>query len=330
MGLLFSLQASAQDHHFSQFNAAPVNLNPALTGAINGHTRVVSNYRNQWAQNLQSDAYNTYTVSGDHRVNLKTDDYLGLGLSFYGDVMGAARFGTIQLAASISYAKTLSKSGSTSHSIIGGLQLGISQRKIDRSSLRWSSQVELYGPIGSVDNTDFLFNDINGGVVWVSNFGERKSFYAGISAYHINRPNVSFQNNSVQRMSMRTSLHAGLELPLSSRLSVLPSMMYLRQGVHAQLNIGTKLGVSNSSNSFISNVQGGIFYRAGQDVMGNIHSDAIITILSLQLKGIQVGFSYDFTISKLKVNTLGALEFSVGYVFGKTNKVVSPYAVPQF
>jgi len=335
IGLIFSFYANGQDLHFSQFNASPLNLNPALTGSINGKARIIANYRNQWPQILQTDSYKTFALSYDRRKNLKSGDYIGVGVSGFRDISGSARFGTLQVNLSLSYAKTISKSGAVSHTLVGGLQSGIAQRSIDLNSLRWPSMVDElgnpdYSGIIDVSRPDFLYLDVNGGLVWVSRFGERKSFFVGMSAFHMNKPNVSFQINSDQPMSIRASIHAGAELPLSSRLSLLPSVMYLTQGIHAQLNIGTMASLGILSPSFISNVQGGIFYRAGQDSAGRIHSDAIITVLSLQVKGIQLGFSYDFTISKLNYNTLGALELSVGYIFGSTNKEVTPSDVSQF
>lgn len=330
IGLLFTFNASGQDPHFSQFNASPFVLNPALTGAINGESRIIANYRNQWRQLLNRDSYQTYALSYDRRMNLKSGDYIGLGASYTGDVAGAIRFGTVQVNLNFSYAKKLLKTSSASHSIIGGFQVGMAQRKINTNNLIWPSQTTQFEPSGFISNPDFLFSDFSTGLLWVSNFGERKNFYAGISVFHLNRPNVSFQVNSIVRMSMRTSIHLGSELPLSSRLSVLPNLMYQRQGIHNQLNIGTKLSISKLSSSFISNIQGGISYRAGQDAAGRIHSDAIIGLLSLQLKGFQLGFSYDFTISKLNVNNVGAMEFTVGYLFKKSNKEVTPFDVPQF
>lgn len=333
--LLFSFYANGQDIHFSQFNAAPLNLNPALTGSINGKARVVVNYRNQWFQILQDDSYRAIALSYDRRANLKSGDYVGMGASFAGDVAGSSRFGTLQLNLNLSYAKTISKSGSFSHAIIGGLQTGIAQRKIDVNNLRWPSLVDDQGepninsPIGDIDQTDFLFYNINGGLFWVSRFGERKSFFAGMSVFHINKPNVSFQSNSNQPLSIRYCVHAGAELPLSSRLSLLPSIMYLTQGVHAQLNIGTMLSVAILGDSLFSNVQGGVFYRAGQDVTGNIHSDAIISAVSIQIQGIQLGISYDYTISELNFNNLGSLEVSIGYVFGASKQNVNPFEMPQ-
>jgi len=68
----------AQDIHFSQFYMSPLNLNPALTGVMNCNTRMVANYRNQWAAVLQANAYNTYSVSYDQKIPVGRSDYFGI------------------------------------------------------------------------------------------------------------------------------------------------------------------------------------------------------------------------------------------------------------
>jgi len=330
----FSFTAKAQDFHFSQFNASPLYLNPALTGSINGKARAIANYRNQWPQALHRDSYMTYAWSYDRRLNLKTGNYLGMGISGSGDVSGGSRFGTIQMNLSLSFAKTIIKKGSTSHSLIGGIQYGIAQRKIDQSTLLWSTAFDdqgrpyhhYHGPL--INNPDFVYSDINAGILWLSRYGKRKSFFAGMSIFHINKPNLSFYQNMVQEMSIKTCIHGGAEIPISPRVSLIPSFFYLTHGIHSQFNIGSMLSLGDLSHSFISNVRAGTFYRAGKGLTGRLQSDAIITKLSTQIKGIQFGFSYDITISKLNIhNNLGAIEFSIGYIFNKTKKGANPSEV---
>ena len=43
---------NSQDIHFSQFYMSPLNLNPAMTGVMNGNIRLTGNYWNQWASVL--------------------------------------------------------------------------------------------------------------------------------------------------------------------------------------------------------------------------------------------------------------------------------------
>ncbi len=44
---MYSLHA--QDFHLSQYDAAALNTNPALTGAFRGNYRLHGHYRNQWS-----------------------------------------------------------------------------------------------------------------------------------------------------------------------------------------------------------------------------------------------------------------------------------------
>ena len=57
---------NAQDPSFSQFFSSPLNINPALTGNINGKWRVISNYRNQWIG--PANPYTTGTISVDNKI----------------------------------------------------------------------------------------------------------------------------------------------------------------------------------------------------------------------------------------------------------------------
>lgn len=80
LGITFSVAAlRGQDIHFSQFYMSPMTLNPALTGVMNCNTRIVGNYRNQWASVLGRNAYNTYSVSYDQKMPVGRYDYFGFG-----------------------------------------------------------------------------------------------------------------------------------------------------------------------------------------------------------------------------------------------------------
>ena len=56
----------AQDPSFSQFFSSPLNINPALTGNINGDWRVISNFRDQWIG--PASPYTTGTASYDRKI----------------------------------------------------------------------------------------------------------------------------------------------------------------------------------------------------------------------------------------------------------------------
>ena len=55
-----------QDPSYSQFFSSPLNINPALTAAINGKWRAISNYRSQWIG--PGNPYSSATVSFDSKI----------------------------------------------------------------------------------------------------------------------------------------------------------------------------------------------------------------------------------------------------------------------
>ena len=60
---VIGLSAMAQDFHYSQFYAAPLYLNPALTGSTE-LSRIGFNYRKQWP-GLEHD-FNSYSAYFEH------------------------------------------------------------------------------------------------------------------------------------------------------------------------------------------------------------------------------------------------------------------------
>ncbi|MBK6997474.1 MAG: type IX secretion system membrane protein PorP/SprF [Lewinellaceae bacterium] len=82
---VLSTTLSAQDKHFTQFYAAPLSLNPALTGAMEGSYRVGTIYRDQWRKVLDN-PIKTFSMFADLRFDTRrkknNDDAIGLGLMF--------------------------------------------------------------------------------------------------------------------------------------------------------------------------------------------------------------------------------------------------------
>ena len=65
--LLITGALKAQDFHLSMYDAAPMFLNPALTGVVDANFRVHAQYRNQW-RSVAFKPYNTALISLDAPV----------------------------------------------------------------------------------------------------------------------------------------------------------------------------------------------------------------------------------------------------------------------
>jgi len=328
----------AQDIHFSQFYMSPLNLNPALTGVMNCNTRMVANYRNQWAAVLQANAYNTYSVSYDQKIPVGRSDYFGIGGSFWGDVAGETRFGTMQGRLSLAYSKRMGGYRKSAHYLVIGADAAISQRRIRSNDLRWPSQHDGNGGhdvnAGSGDESiindfDFLFGDIAAGLLWFSVIDENNNWYAGLANHHLNQPDVSFYSGATfdaVNLYSRFTLHGGGQFELRPKLSLLPGLILMFQGPHRELNFGSSVRFALGNSRINSQYwQLGMWYRSGTKDEGGIHSDAMIFSTRFDYENYGIGFSYDYNVSKLRNagTANGAFEFSLNYLIcGPENRAV--------
>jgi len=321
---------NAQDIHFSQFYQSPLNLNPALTGVMNCSQRVVGNYRNQWAAVLGSNAYNTYSVSYDRKMAVGRTDYFGVGGTMWADVAGASRFGTRQAKLSFSFSKKIAGSNNNSHYIVAGAEGGMTQRRVSQGDLRWPTQVSngQFDPgVGfpeTIQDNNFLYPDLSGGLLWFATIS-KNSFYAGAAMHHLNQPNVSFLG-AQESLFSRLTVHAGGELFVNSKMSVLPNIIYLDQGPHMEINAGSSVRLAIDGGAQAKQfIQFGLWYRLGKQVISNgttgqftssLHSDAVIIATRFESGNYGFGFSYDYNISELSTGSTanGSFELSVTYL----------------
>ena len=82
--------ANAQDTHLSMYDAAPLFLNPAMTGVFKGDWRLHAQYRTQWkAVNFKP--YNTALISLDFPVKK-----WGFGIQLSNYRAGIGNFNVLQ------------------------------------------------------------------------------------------------------------------------------------------------------------------------------------------------------------------------------------------
>ena len=207
LGVLCVLLAQglrAQDIHFSQFYMSPLNLNPAMTGVMNCNTRMVANYRNQWASILRSNAFRTYSVSYDQRIPSGRYDFFGVGGTFWGDRAGEANFSTMTGKVSLSYSKRMGGYRKKANYLVVGAEGGAAQRSIDFLNLRWGTQHDGQGGFdptldpqeGRFDRDNFIFADMAAGLLWFMVMDDNTNFYVGGAFHHLTRANLSFDSES--------------------------------------------------------------------------------------------------------------------------------------
>ena len=306
--LIFSgLNGWAQDPHFSQYYAAPLYLNPAFAGTSADH-RFIANYRNQWPS--IANGFVTYAFSYDYNL---ADLRSGVGLLATVDKAGSANLSSTTLQFIYSYKVELANQWI----ITPGLSFGYGNRDIDFNKLVFGDQLD-FDEDGQVPTTDSQVAN-NLGSTGYFDFGTgiliyNKSVWAGFSVSHLNQPNRSLLNEE-SKIPVKTSLHAGVKIPLYKGVfkrdrisSIAPSFVYQNQGEFDQLDVGLHF--------FYEPVMLGAWYRGipiQQDQKDNVSQDAVVLILGMKFENMEVGYSYDFTISDLSAVSGGAHEISLKY-----------------
>lgn len=307
----------AQDVHFTQFNAAPLTLNPAFTGNFNGQWRASGIYRNQW-RNVSG--FETYAASFDAPIvnDLTLDDYLAAGVQLYNDRAGDLNLSNISALASVAYHKFLGASSDPNMSISVGFQGGYTQKSFDMTKALFQDeftnsefQQGTSGEYGNLNNKVNYFT-VNAGISFAHRVGDNFSYVLGVGANNLNQPQESFKRmkNAEAGLGMRYTGQAGAIAYVSDKLSLRPAVLYQAQSTATEIIAGNEfhylVGTPDFRNYTTAVFLGG-WYRAG---------DAIMATAGLEFKGVRLGFSYDYNTSNLKkaTNGVGGFEISLTYV----------------
>lgn len=305
--LFISSLGFSQDIHFSQIQESPLWLNPANAGFMNGYVRAIANYRNQWA--AMGNAYQTMAISVDASV-LKTNKskaYLGIGLFVFNDRAGVAKMGTTQAQMHIN---AIIKSGAKSK-LGGAVYLGFNQYSASYASLSFANQYNgktIDNSIGSGETGSFgsfVSSDVGAGVNYeYSNANvdmlrdDVFSLKIGGAVHHLNRPVQKFSTGSTYQLPMRFvgNIQARFDIK-GTKISFLPSVIYLRQATANEITVGTHLRYRFKNPTKVTGVKSetglnvGVYYRIG---------DAIIPQINLDMGKYAIGVAYDLNISKYK------------------------------
>jgi len=296
------------DPHFSQYYAYPLYLNPALTGVINGDTRINANFKNQYA--TINNAYQTGALSVDFRPT----DKVGIGFNVLDQSAGDAGYNYFSFYGSLGYSIAISRDGYKKLSF--GLQAGIINRSFDPSKATYGSQ---FNPLTGYDPTlpsgeNYLTThstvfDAGGGIFYYDGDPlHNANFFAGISAAHLSRPNDPFAEGGVKaKLPIRYIIHGGVRIKASDYFDIIPHAIFISQQKAQEKAVGayTEFKLQSDRGLIV-----GAMYRFG---------DATIANVGYHVNSLIIGASYDFNTSYLNHATggQGGMELSMSYVFRK-------------
>lgn len=304
--IFLGIQASAQDLHLTQFYMSPMTLNPALTGVFNGNYRFTGNYRNQWSSVIA----NPYeTVAGGIEFSGKSGDFnrVGVGLHVLSDQAGTSQLTTNIFSGQVSYNFALSRN--MDYYISTGLNVAYTQKSINPLYLTFGNQ---YGDAGydpnnptgeSFSTNNYSYADASLGFLWYHIQGKRHNQFLGVSLWHVNRPNLAFIDNDLDKLYMKIVGHAGMEFPISGKADMTPYLLAMKQGPHTEIEVGSlfKFILEERKGQILggTNFYVGPFYRIVGNQTTAVFSDALILATKLDVGGFTFGLSYDINVSGL-------------------------------
>jgi type IX secretion system PorP/SprF family membrane protein len=314
-------RVTAQDPQFSQFYAAPLYLNPAFAGSTS-QARAGINYRNQWPA---IDAnFTTMAAYFDYFIEDKSS---GVGVLLMRDQEGLAGLRSLSINLQYSYELEI-----TEHlGFRPGFQVGLYNRDVNFGRLTFGDQFDqntgefIPGPSAEQfsGQGSRTFVDLSAGGVLFT-----KVAWLGFAANHLNRPNQSVIGEKSQ-LPTKLSVHGGFKYFMKSGVvgsgvyardaerSIAPAFQFRHQGNFDQLDLGVYF-------TFEPLVIGS-WYRGVpfKSVNGFVNNESIVLLLGFVKLGakdaINIGYSFDYTISKLGPGSGGAHEFSLVYTWPMRN-----------
>lgn len=317
VGFIFlAFNAWSQDIHFSQMERSPLNLNPAETGHFLADHRIVANYRNQWAS--VTVPYKTFSASYENlqKNRFKLPGNIGLGLLLNSDVAGDGNFGTFQIKFSLAY-EYINLLDSTLN-IALGMNMGYNQHSLDFNRLYFDSQYNgtQYDPSSQTNEQfsveQFSFFDFTLGFRAQYQLNKKTPINFGLVFNHLNRPSQSFYAEEVNKLDGKFNTYLSSRIKLSKYWTVIPALFYYHQGTFDEFFVGFLLEKELNNISF----------RTFNFGLTNRTADALIFRIGMQYQSFDIGFSYDYNYSGLRVasNGVGAFELSIIYLmYNPTN-----------
>ena len=305
--IMLSTTVSSQDFHLSQYDAAPLYLNPALAGQFDGKYRIHGHYRTQWGS-VSSKSFKTAAISYDMPINEK----FAFGAQILNRRAGAGDYNDLGILLTGAYSFTVDNN--EMHKFSVGLQAGVIQKSVDFDKLYFESQYTTTGG-GSFDQnlptgenfggSNFWIPDVNAGFVYYYGKDQiRVNPFIGASVFHLTQPKETFYATD-NKLPLRYKAHAGAKVNISEKIQLMPKVLFMRQRNAQEINYGLMAHYHLGST--------GVIVLLGPTLRS---SDAFILEGGAKFGNYEAKVSYDFNTSSLSdfSDGKGGFEISLTYI----------------
>ncbi len=296
---------SGQDPQFTQFYANKLYLAPSFAGAVQ-QDRISLNYRNQWPS--LPGTFVSYAFSYDHYFDGFNS---GVGVLFLRDLAGSGKLSTTNFGVQYSYDIQINNWWH----IRPGIHFMYTQTGLDFDKLLWNDQISVGGNTSTTEQRPGV--ETRGDVDFsTSALAYSDKHWFGFAVDHMLKPKNSLYGNEFT-VPLKVSIFGGTQVirkgrllsPIDESLSI--AFLFKTQDKISQLDLGLYW--------FKSPLMLGLWYRGIPVINNERIGDAIAVLAGYKIEDFSVGYSYDFTISRLLSSTGGAHEISLIYEF-KTSR----------
>lgn len=301
----------AQGYSFSQFHSSPLSLNPALNGAGATRIRVSSIFRNQWVYGGSPYLTGSLGIESKILANSIPDFHsFGIGVNMIVDQSNSS--GLIFNSYNIGSAYHISLDSKASQILGVGIQGSFNQRIINLNNLTFESQFGSGGfnnslPVGETfQNLSSKYFDANTGLLYQFN-SDRVQFGLGGAVYNVTQ--AKNQSGVLSyRIPRRYVFHSSFVSSDYNGNSILGSLTSISTNGLNNLTAGLAFRKTKDNLSFI----GGCWYRIG---------DAVIPYVGISKNGLNIGVSFDNTISTLKAVAQTRNAFELSFIYTPLNEI---------
>lgn len=286
-----------QDPQFSQFYSNPLYLGPSFAGAVEG-SRIAMVIRDQWTE--APTAFRVYSLSYDHYFSTFNS---GVGVLAYKDVAGTSQLGSINIGLQYSYNFKVFN--------VWHIRPGLSFYYVEHGfygSLLYMDELVSNDGGTLVHDPKGHSRDIDAGT---SALVYTNKFWMGSTVDHLLTPSIRLYDLE-SNIPIKFSIYGGYEFRRKGKLlkpsdeTMTFAFMYKQQGRIQQLD----LGVYWHNYPLVL----GLWYR-GIPMVNSHRGDAMVLLAGIKTRQLNIGYSYDFTISNLLGAVRGSHEISLTFKF---------------
>lgn len=301
---MISSASAQQDSQYTQYIFNGIHINPAYTG-YKGDIYVQSFYRSQWAG--IKGAPKTFSVAADGAFY---DDKVGLGLIVSNDQLGAQTY----LTAYANYAYHIKTGYGGTGQLSFGIAAGMVQMGLDGTKLEGYKPGDELIPVGSQTST---VPDARFGVHYAN-----ESFFVGLSMTNMLARYLAKRNTEDSRIPVpqpHLYLSAGALFPFSEDVKFKPVILFKddTKGPSAMdittfLLLKDRLWIGAFARTSFD------LYKKDYQQKGLAKEHAMGAILEVfATENIRIGYSYDYSLNKLRNYNYGSHELSAGFYINR-------------